>query len=183
MKETSPPPSFGEPPAFKSILDFEFNESHPTKIIIPKFANLDDENIFPPSVLMKPDPKMMVSESKIVVVRDQKGTVFSKDPLVNENADELWKYFYMNIFAPQPLIHLKGTRRADVDRVELDANGGKQIVTEEETVVDFDFYLDVSELMESSWKRMAYVSRPGEGPRTVKEALDEYVTSKNPLKE
>lgn len=183
-KEPSPPPSFGEPPPFKSILDFEFNESHPTKIRIPRFANLNDEKLFPPSIFTLPDPSVTVSTtSKIQVVRDPKGDVISQDPLVNENDEELWKYLSCNLFSPQPLIHLKGTRQADVVRVELDANGKNQEVVEEETVVDFDFYLDVSILMESNWRRMAYVPRQGESPRVVREALKEYVENKNPLKE
>lgn len=178
MDKEALPPSFGDPPSFSTVMEWKYNESHPTKCIIPSYENITCEKYA--GVLTLPDSQQLVITSKPEeVTRD----TTSDDPILSTNSEELWKYIMSNLFAPQPLIHMKGLRKREIKRSELDADGNKQIIIDDEIVIDFDFYLDLSQLMDQNCKRLAYIPREGEQPKALQTALEEYSKNNNPLKE
>ena len=188
-KGNSLAPSFGEPPPFQTVLEYEYNEPHMTKMIIPKYTNLLDEAYS--DIVKHPDGKLMVSTSNILLIRDPKGSVLSRDPSLDRNPEKIYEYIMSNLFAPQPLIHIRGIRKRVVESKDLEEKGkeiekgkGKKcMIQKEEEVIDFDFNLELSDLLESDWKRLAHVSRDEETPKAFKDAIQNYASNSNPLKE
>ncbi|KAI8923915.1 hypothetical protein BC831DRAFT_468444 [Entophlyctis helioformis] len=105
--------------------------------------------------------------------------VESWDMVLDDDVDELWKYFVT--YASKPLFFIKVTG-THVERRTVHSSNGTR--TETRTVTDFRFELDVTEYVQDTWTRIVCVpSGAGDKPMTIREALETYALSTNKLKE
>lgn len=140
----------------------------------------DTQEFFPP----KCPP--IATASTAITSRSEKG-VYSYDPILDENPNELWRYFMSNLQKPQLAVRLCGTHTELRVRSVANTEGeGSHEESYTESITDFNFQIDLSNCVSSEWSRI--VSHPFsnrgrlEAP-TVRETIEEYTRSKNSFKE
>lgn len=122
-------------------------------------------------VFFPPERPSRAPASKVETVQKKKG-LYSFDPLLDHNTDELWRFLVSNLSRPKLTIRVHGTHTRST---------GSSSTT---TVTDFKFDIDASQYVVPQWARL-YTRPPtkqGTAP-TVKETLEEYTGSKNSFKE
>jgi hypothetical protein len=132
----------------------------------------DSHAFFPPKFPSSgPKPSMAKAREKI------KG-VYSHDPILDRNPNELWRFLVSNLRQPRLAVHVSGTHTET-------RGGGPNGTTTTTTVTDFSFYVDVSKYVIPQWIRI--VARPkskkDQPTPTLRETLEEYTSSTNPFKE
>jgi hypothetical protein len=148
-------------------------------------------DIVPDSYAFFP-PKLPSSGPKpsTATAREKFKGVYSHDPILDQNPNELWRFLVSNLRQPRLAVHVSGThtetRSTGQGGIATGqggiANGG---TTTTHTVTDFSFYVDVSKYVIPQWIRI--VARPkskkDQPTPTLRETLEEYTSSTNPFKE
>jgi hypothetical protein len=148
-------------------------------------------DIVPDSYAFFP-PKLPSSGPKhsTATAREKFKGVYSHDPILDRNPNELWRFLVSNLRQPRLAVHVSGThtetRSTGQGGIATGqggiANGG---TTTTHTVTDFSFYVDVSKYVIPQWIRI--VARPkskkDQPTPTLRETLEEYTSSTNPFKE
>jgi hypothetical protein len=135
----------------------------------------DSHAFFPPKFPSSgPKPSMAKAREKI------KG-VYSHDPILDRNPNELWRFLVSNLRQPRLAVHVSGTHTET-------RGGGPNGTTTTTTVTDFSFYVDVSKYVIPQWIRIvarpkSKKDQPGMPTPTLRETLEEYTSSTNPFKE
>jgi hypothetical protein len=133
----------------------------------------DSHAFFPPNLPSSgPKPSTATARENI------KG-VYSHDPILDRNPNELWRFLVSNLRQPRLAVHISGTHTET-----RQARRGTITVT----VTDFSFYVDVSKYVIPQWTRIvarpkSKKDQPGMPTPTLRETLEEYTSSTNPFKE
>jgi hypothetical protein len=111
------------------------------------------------------------------------GTIKTFDARLENNADEVWKFFLTHIGPPRLIVVMHGYHTETQSETYVDSNGETQTRTKEVDVTDFLLKLDCSRYVQS-WKRMAAEPRSNNHrPLTIKETIDEYAQCEKSIKE
>lgn len=111
--------------------------------------------------------------------------MYSHDPILDHDAEELWRFLLSNLNSPRLAIHVLASHTETRTRIVTRRNkhGTTTSRTENytETVTDCDFSVDVSSYVLPQWSRI--VAQSSRGASTVRETLEEYTSSRNAFKE
>jgi hypothetical protein len=97
------------------------------------------------------------------------------DKALDDNPDELFRFFMSHLEAPKQNIHVTGTHQETYN----DSDGNEKT----KTVTDIDFIVDISHLVSQGWSQIACVPEEGKESKSYRDTLEEYCRSKNLLKE
>ncbi|KAG0569988.1 hypothetical protein KC19_6G130600 [Ceratodon purpureus] len=144
-----------------------------------------DPTIIPDTEVFYPPKHLPTAPPSTVETSLGEDGVYSHDPILDHDAEELWRFLMSNLNSPRLAVHLVGTHSETRTRMvtSTDAEGRTSTNTEDytETVTDFSFHVDVSNHVRPQWSRI--VTQPRSGTSTVRETLEEYASSKNVFKE
>nr|KAJ3422241.1 hypothetical protein HK105_000600 [Polyrhizophydium stewartii] len=149
--------------------------------IDPEFEFFDFSSVPGTNVLFPHQTPQLLSPSP-VKVKVEGPQVYAFDPVLDTNADELWRFFMTHVGPPQLHVIIQGTHTETRTRW---VRRGNAMTTETRTVTvtDFDFCIDATQYVVQQWSRMICVPRDGQRPQTYKETIEEFVKSPNKLKE
>lgn len=141
-----------------------------------------DMGLIPDSrVFFPPKRSSVAPTSRAERIPKIKG-IYSHDPLLDNNPEELWRFLVSNLQAPRMAVGIMGTHT-----VTTTSGTGSNSSTSTTTVTDFSIQLDVSKYVNPQWSRIftnpsRRASKDVVTP-TVRETLEEYAGSKNAFKE
>ncbi|KAL2913253.1 hypothetical protein HK105_207255 [Polyrhizophydium stewartii] len=177
MTPSEPPPSYGDAVAASLAAAGVSQAPH----IDPEFEFFDFSSVPGTNVLFPHQTPQLLSPSP-VKVKVEGPQVYAFDPVLDTNADELWRFFMTHVGPPQLHVIIQGTHTETRTRW---VRRGNAMTTETRTVTvtDFDFCIDATQYVVQQWSRMICVPRDGQRPQTYKETIEEFVKSPNKLKE
>lgn len=108
---------------------------------------------FPPAIRPKP--------STIIPSKKRSG-VYSHNPILEQDATELWRYLMSNLKKPQMVVRVTG-----------------KTACSEDDIVDFTVSIDVTSLIIPQWSRIVTTDRIS----TISRTLEKYTSSSYPFKE
>ena len=142
-------------------------------------------NQVPESCILYPQFTLPIKEASTVAtkVSNMYNERYAFDSRLDEDEEELWKYFMTYSQRPNLFIDVKGEHDETRTRVVSDGNGGTRVETYTEVVVDWSFTLDCSNLVIAQWSKMFTVPADGQDQLTVRNMMKEYVSSRSFFKE
>jgi hypothetical protein len=108
---------------------------------------------FPPAIRPKP--------STITPSRKRSG-IYSHNPILEQDATELWRYLMSNLKKPQMVVRVTGKTKCS-----------------EDDIVDFSVSIDVTNLIIPQWSRILTT----DGTSTISRTIEKYTSSSYPFKE
>ena len=180
------PPSYEE--AVQHSLSNPYQPSDPEEIeakaqVAPRTTvlNFFDTQAIPPGNILKREQVGIVSPSNASIKTNGDGDIESFDGCLDRDAKELFHYFMSYMQAPQMNVYIQGThteRRVHTRRVNKKTKRQVRHVT----VVDFNFTIDISALIDPEWSRLVCLQE-GNVMDEWKQVLESYTKSNNAFKE
>ncbi|KAI8896105.1 hypothetical protein BC833DRAFT_598865 [Globomyces pollinis-pini] len=170
----TPDPNQGPPPQYQAIPNMEGAAQCPI---------LFDYTVIPDGNLLFPQNCPPIDKPSTVKCNiNGSGNIETYEPALDSDTDELWKFFMSHLSPPKVTIQVNGHHQETRTRTVV-RDGQSHMETYQESVQDFNFTFDISPFVSPLWARIACVPIPGQPPKTYKDTLAEYATSKNKLKE
>ncbi|RKP20532.1 hypothetical protein ROZALSC1DRAFT_27989 [Rozella allomycis CSF55] len=175
--ESQPPPSFGQ--VASNFESYEPTAPPPEAFV---FDSVPSDYIIYPHTC----PPWTPSHAKYKI--ENGGDIYSKDPLLESNKDELWHFFLTHLSSsPTACIHAEGYHM-ETEYVQVsvkDAHGNTQFETraKEVKVIDFSFSIDVSPYVQKQWSAIAVIPEKDGRYQRFNDILETYSSSKNSLKQ
>jgi hypothetical protein len=111
------------------------------------------------------------------------GKVMTLDPLLDDDVEQVWKFFLTHATAPRLHVELHGYHSEVQTETVTDSEGRTETRSKTVDVTDFLVKLDVSKYVCEKWYRMASEPRKNCQPLTIRQTLEEYAQCPNPIKE
>lgn len=140
-------------------------------------------------------PSIALESSSRVVSETSNDAVISYDQLLDNNAEELWKYFLSNLsMKPKYSLMISGTHvetkevEAQQDRSDkstaTDSTKEKKPRKEKISIDDFKMDIDVSAYVRDQWQSISSERPDSEAKyQSVRDVLEDYTLSQTELKE
>lgn len=144
----------------------------------------DDPTIIPDTQVVHPPKRAPTAPPSTVETNVGEDGVYSHDPTLDYDAEELWRYLTSNLAPPRVEIRLLGSHTETRTRV-VTTTTKSRVEKYTETITDCDFHVDVTKYVLPHWSRIvAHPSGRGRSSTaTVRATLEEYTSSRNAFKE
>lgn len=159
----------------------------------PSDSRLENFDVAPDSPVVFPSRYLSTEAKPSPAKASQKSKgVYSHDPILNRNPDELWRFLASNLKPPRLAVRLAGSHTETTTR-----HTGHGVHHYTETITDFSMLIDISGYV-SHWSQICtdtpnsksrkpsvsggHETPPLQAP-TVREVLEEYTGSQNLFKE
>jgi hypothetical protein len=162
------------PPTYEEAISDSLREHQ----VPPRF----DFSVIPQQSVLYCEDAVLVDQQSTAKYEIKNGKIKTFDSRLEENADEVWKFFLTHIAPPRLFIVMHGYHTETRSETYTDSDGNSQTRTKEVDVTDFLFKLDCSQYVQR-WTRMAAEPRRNHRPLTIKETIDEFAQCQKSIKE
>jgi hypothetical protein len=157
--------------SYSAPSDSQYQTEHPRNF---------DTSVIPLGNIVTPSTVTPLDRlSSIEPITASDGTKKCFDKALDNDPDELFRFFMSHLDSPKQYIQVSGTHK-ETRRV---SNGKGGTRTETRTVTDISFTIDVTAFVSNGWSQIACVPEKNKESKSYRETLEEYSNSKNLLKE
>nr|KAJ3422240.1 hypothetical protein HK105_000599 [Polyrhizophydium stewartii] len=169
--------SEGPPPSYAQAL-----AAAPTLQVVVLPPGFFDFSTVPETNILFPQQcPQLVSPSPVPVKKEGYET-FTFSRVLDNNPDELWRFFMSHLDRPGLLVRIHGYHHETRTRV-VHEGASTRVETYQVQVDDFNFSLNASAYVSEQWSRLVCMPRNGKPPLTYRQTIEEYTRSRNKLKE
>ena len=168
----SPIPGQAPPPPYEQFLSYQPPGNYKQEVVYPVQF---DASVVPKGYILTPPTAPPLDRLSAIPCRPDEHGLECFDKALDEDPDELFRFFMSHLESPKQHIVVRGTH----ERTYTDSEGNSKT----ETVTDISFIIDISHLVCLGWSQIACVPEEGKQSKTFRETLEEYCKSTNLLKE
>ncbi|KAJ3343441.1 hypothetical protein HDU91_000379 [Kappamyces sp. JEL0680] len=175
------PAADSPPPPYSLMVNYTESPTHPTHFEAPPVYM--DMSIIPRQmVLLAGQAPPLDRPTVVTTTQSEAQGIYTFDPRLDQDKDELWRFMMCNLSNPRKVVRCAGTHTETRHHTSVDKDGNTHHHTDQVTVTDFEFSLDLSGYI-AGWSQIACEATNGHPQKSFNDTLEEYCQSTNKLKE